>query len=215
MSTAMPTARELQPADAIVEFLRRHVPFDRMGEDVLRAFGAKLEPVSYAHDTVIVAPDHGAVTHLYIVQRGLVGSRPDQARADPDRTLGPGELFPIGALSAGGSTTRVFSALRDTVCLLLSREEFLQLRKTSPEFERFCTNAITETLRQSLESLYGQYRLRANEQQTLSRTLGELVRQAPVSCHASTTLRDAAQRMADAKVRTIVVTDESGAPVGM
>jgi len=215
MSEAIRRVPELAPADAMIEFLRRHVPFDRMSEDVLHRLAANVQVVSYSRDSAIVAPDHGPVTHLYIVQQGLVGSRPDQARADPDRTLGPGELFPVGALSAGGSTTRVFSALRDTVCLLLSREEFLQLRKISPEFERFCTHAITETLRQSLESLYGQYRLRANEQQTLSRTLGELVRQAPVSCHASTTLRDAAQRMADAKVRTIVVTDDGGAPVGM
>ncbi len=41
----------------------------------------------------------------------------------------------------------------------------------SPEFERYCTQAITETLRQSLESLYGQYSQRAAEQQTLTRTL--------------------------------------------
>ncbi len=149
------------------------------------------------------------------MQRGLVGSRPNEAQADPDRTLGPGELFPVGALSAGSSTTRVFNALHDTVCLLLARDDFLSLREQSPEFERFCTEAITETLRQSLESLYGQYRLRANEQQTLTRTLGELVRHAPVCCVASASLREAAQRMADAKVRTIVVVDEAGTPVGM
>lgn len=215
MIETAPAAMESLSPDALLDFLRRHVPFDRMSEEVLRAVVAKFRIASYARDAVIVAPEHGPVTHLCIVERGLVGSRPDQARADPDRTLGPGELFPVGALSAGGSTTRIFSAIRDTTCLLLARDDFLALREASPEFERFCTQTITETLRQSLESLYGQYRLRANEQQTLSRTLGELVRHPPVSCPASLPLREAAQRMADAKVRTIVATDAAGAPVGM
>jgi CheY-like chemotaxis protein len=89
------------------------------------------------------------------------------------------------------------------------------LRQLSPEFERFCTQAITETLKQSLESLYREFSQRAAEQQTLTRTLGELVRNPPVSCIATATLREAAQKMSDAKVRTIVVIDQAGAPVGM
>ena len=163
----------------------------------------------------MLATQSGPVTHLHIVQRGLVGSRPNNAEADPDRALGPGELFPVGALSAGGSTTRVFFALKDTSCYLLPRADFLELRQTSPEFERYCTQAITETLKQSLESLHGQYSQRVAEQQSLIRTLAELVRNAPISSPATATLREAAQKMADAKVRTIIALDPEGTPIGM
>ena len=62
-------------------------------------------------------------------------------------------MFPVGALSAGGTTTKIFHALEDTFCYLLPRDEFLELRRRSPEFERYCTQAITETLQQSLEQL--------------------------------------------------------------
>jgi CBS domain-containing protein len=41
------------------------------------------------------------------------------------------------------------------------------------------------------------------------------VRNPPVACPATATLREAAQKMADAKVRTIVVVNGAGAPVGM
>ena len=157
----------------------------------------------------------GPVAHLYIIQRGLVGSRPNNLQADPDRTLGPGELFPVGALSAGGTTTKIFHAMQDTFCYLLARADFLELRRSSPEFERYCTQAITETLKLSLESLYRQFSERAAEQQTLTRTLAELVRNPPVACPATATLREAAQKMADAKVRTIIVVDPAGAPIGM
>ncbi len=201
--------------DAACDFLRRHAPFDRMREATLREYVPRLQLAYFAKDTTILSAQSGPVAALYIVQKGLVGRRPDDTQAEPDRTLGPGELFPVGALSAGGTTTKIFHALQDTFCYLLPRDDFLALRQASPEFERYCTQAITETLRQSLESLYGQYRQRAAEQQTLTRTLAELVRHAPVACAATATLREAAQRMADEQVRTIVVVDGKGAPVGM
>ena len=201
--------------DATKDFLRRYTPFSGMADDALQFLIPRLRLAYFAKDATIVSAGSGAVAHLHIVQRGLVGSRPDSARADTDRTLGPGELFPVGALSAGGTTTKVFHAIQDTFCYLLARENFLELRRASPEFERYCTHAITETLKQSLESLYRQYSQRAAEQQTLTRTLAELVRNAPVACAATATLREAAQKMADAKVRTIIVQDGEGAPVGM
>ena len=66
-----------------------------------------------------------------------------------------------------------------------------------------------------LESFYRQFSERAAEQQTLTRTLAELVRNPPVACPGAATLREAAQKMADAKVRTIIVVNATGAPIGM
>jgi len=202
-------------AETTRDFLRRHAPFNRMSEDALAFLGPRLELVGFTRDDKILAAQDGPIAHLYIVERGLVGSRPGTAEADPDRTLGPGEMFPVGALSANGSTTRVFFAMKESACYRLSRADFLELRQRSPEFERFCTQAITETLKQSLESLHSQYRQRVAEQQMLTRTLGELVRHPPVACAATDTLRAAAQRMADARVRTIIALDPVGAPAGM
>ncbi len=201
--------------DATFDFLRHHTPWNRMREDVLREAVSKLRVANYTRDSTILSSRSGPVADLHIIQRGLVGSRPNTAQADPDRTLGPGELFPVGALSAGGATTRIFHAMQDTVCLLLAREDFLMLQQASPEFERYCTQTITETLKQSLDSLYGQYSQRAAEQQSLTRTVGELVRNPPIACRGTALLSEAARRMADAKVRTIVVLDEHDAPIGM
>jgi CBS domain-containing protein len=202
-------------AGASFEFLRRHPPFDRMREDAVRAIVPRLSVTHFAKDAVILSARNGPVTQLYIIERGLVGRRPNDTNPEVDRTLGPGELFPVGALSVGGTTTKIFHAVADTTCYLLSREDFLALRKSSPEFEAFCGQAISDTLRQSLESLYKQYSQRAAEQETLTRTLGELVAHAPVTCPVTATLRAAAQTMNDQKVRTIIVVAESGAPVGM
>jgi len=215
--TTNPTGANTRPlpVDTACEFLRRYAPFNRMPEEMLRSLVPKLSLVHFAKDATILTTQNGPVAHLYIVQRGLVGSRPNNVQADPDRTLGPGDLFPVGALSAGGATTRIFHALQDTDCYTLRRDDFLELRRASPEFERYCTQAITEKLKQSLESLYSQYSQRAAEQQTLTRTLGELVRGQPIACAANVLLADALQLMADAKVRTIVALDPAGGPIGM
>lgn len=202
-------------AGAVRAFLTHHPPFDRMGGDALGFLVAHLARRRYPKDATILSPASGPVAQLSIVESGSVGSRPDNPEAEPDRTLGPGELFPVGALSAGGATTRVFTALADTACLVLARGDFLALRALSPEFERYCTQAITETLRQSLESLYGQYSQRAAVQQSLARPVEELLRNSPVAVAASAPLREAARAMHDGRVRTVVALDDAGAPVGM
>jgi CBS domain-containing protein len=198
-----------------IAFLRRHAPWNRVAEDLLRGVVPRMRAAHFARDSTILSSRSGPVADLVIIERGLVGSRPNTAQSVPDRTLGPGELFPVGALSAGGATTRIFHAIEDTACLLLPRADFLALRQASPEFERYCTQAITETLKQSLESLYGQYSQRVTEQQTLTRTLGELIRHPPVSCRGDRPLSEAASRMSEANVRTIVVLGEGDRPVGM
>jgi len=209
----MPTPASL--VDSTCDFLRRYPPFNRMGEACLRGLVPRLRLAYFARDTQIASPRSGPVEALYIIQRGVVGSRSDGPAADPDPALGPGELFPIGSLSAGEATAKVFTALQDCFCYVLARADFLALRRESPEFERYCTDAITETLKQSLASLYSEYLQRAADQQSLSRTLDELVRHPPVSVPATAPLHEALQRMVDGRVRTLVVVDGSDSPVGV
>ena len=126
----MPT--KAQSADATKEFLRRYAPFNRMTDEALAFLVPRLQLAHFAKDARILATQSGPVAHLHIVERGLVGSRPDNAEADPDRTLGPGELFPVGALSAGGTTTRVFYAIKDTYCYLLPAPIFWSCASPRP-----------------------------------------------------------------------------------
>ncbi|MET0733660.1 MAG: DUF294 nucleotidyltransferase-like domain-containing protein [Casimicrobiaceae bacterium] len=201
--------------DATREFLRRHAPFDRMTDDALAFAIPRLTLAYFARDREILSPATGPVTHLYIVHRGRVGARVADPRAEPEPTLGPGECFSVGALSAGGAPTRRYHAAEDTFCYLLPRDDFLELRRRSPEFERFCAERTTETLKQSLAQLATHFGQRAAEQQRLGRTLRELVRRPPVACTTDTPIADALRLMNDGRVRTIVVQDKAGKPVGM
>ena len=116
------------PRAATPAFLRRYAPFDRMRDEALRGWCRSLAMRAFREGRDDPLGADGSGRALYIVERGLVGRRPDDTHAEPDRTLGPGEFFPVGALSAGGTTTKIFHALEDTVCFLLPRDEFLALR---------------------------------------------------------------------------------------
>ena len=201
--------------DATRDFLRRFPPFNRMPDDALEFVVPRLELAYFGRDATLLSPQAGDVAFLYMIQRGSVGSRPADPRAGPDPALGPGDFFPVGALSAGGPTTKFYTAVQDTFCYRLPRDDFIELRRRSPEFERWCTQAITETLKQSLAQLQGQYSQLAAEQQTLTRPLAELLRRAPVTAPASAPLTEALALMRDATVRTIVVVNGAGAPVGI
>ncbi|MFO1308051.1 MAG: DUF294 nucleotidyltransferase-like domain-containing protein [Burkholderiales bacterium] len=202
-------------AQPIREFLARHAPFDRMGADDLAFVVPRLELAYYAAGRDILVPDDGPVGELNLIQRGRVGSRPVDPAAPPDATLGPGEMFPVGALSAGAPASRLYTALQDTFVFKLARDDFVALRARSSAFDRYCSDAITETLRQSLAQLSSRYGERAAEEQTLARPLAELVRRAPVACAAARPLAEALAAMSEAKVRTIVATDADGAPIGL
>ena len=186
-----------------------------MSDDAFAFAVPRMRLAYFAKDREILAPRFGAATHLHIVQRGAVGNRVEDPRVEPEPPLGPGECFPVGALSAGGPPTKIYHALHDTFCYQLARDDFLEWRRRSPEFERFCTRAITETLQQSLAQLSAHYTQRAAEQQSIARPLSGLVRREPVMCAGDEPLTTALAKMSDARVRTIVVVGEDGAPIGM
>lgn len=201
--------------DAAREFLRRHPPFDRMSDLALDFLIPRLKLHHFPRDATILAPESGIVGHLHIVQQGQVGCHSAVAWMDDEPPLGVGEAFPIGALSAGGATTRVYTAMQDTACYLFAREDYLELRLRSLEFERFCTEVITKRLRQSLRQLHGKYGEVAVEQQTLARTLGEIIHRPPIMVAQSTPLADALRAIKETRARSIVIVNDEGAPIGM
>lgn len=92
-----------------LDFLRRHAPFDRMEPDALRFLGERLSTAFYPAESEILVPEDGPPRFFYIVYRGKVQARQTGAVSVTEYstlTLGPGEGFPIGAISAGRGRSR-------------------------------------------------------------------------------------------------------------
>ena len=98
---------------------------------------------------------------------------------------------------------------------LLAVDDFQKLRSISPEFAAYCTEAITVLAQQSLAELQRHYSQVASDQHSLTRPLAQLIPAEPVTCLATTSLRDALTQMKEHAVRSIIVIDEGSAPLGV
>ena len=203
---------------ASLDFLRRHSPFDRMEPEALGFMAERLVLVFHARDSVILSPEMGQVRHLHIVQRGKVLARQAGSVSMTEYsalTMGPGECFPIGAISAHRPSTNTYIAVEDSFCFQLAAEDFMQLMEMSPVFHLFCTKYIASLLNQSREQLQSQFAQRAAEQQTMTTPLGQLINREPVHVAPEVTSREALEHMAQHRVGCLVIADAERRPLGI
>jgi len=203
---------------ASVDFLRRHSPFNRMEPEALAFMAERLVLVFHARDSVILSPEMGQVGQLHIIQRGKVLARQAGSVSVTEYaalTMGPGECFPIGAISAHRPSTNSYIAVEDCFCFQLAAEDFMRLMEMSPVFHLFCTKYIASLLNQSREQLQNQFTQRAAEQQTMTTPLGQLVKREPVFVAPELSSREALEHMAKERVGCMVVADAEQRPIGI
>jgi CBS domain-containing protein len=199
-------------------FLKKHAPFNKMSAEALQTFGEKAQIVFYPAGSEIIGPDSGPVRFFYLIESGKV-----QARQAGEVTvteysilsLGAGESFPIGAVTAGRPSTNIYTAVEDSFCYQLPAADYLALMASSPEFNLFCTQYIASLLDQSRRQLQQQFAQKASEQQTLNSPLDGIGARNPVSVTPETPLREALETMSRIGIGSMVVTDADKKPVGI
>ncbi|MCL2344647.1 MAG: DUF294 nucleotidyltransferase-like domain-containing protein [Desulfobulbus sp.] len=199
-------------------FLKKHAPFDKMSAAALQTFGDKAQIVFYPAGSEIVGPAAGNVRFFYLIESGKVQARQAGEVAVTEYsilTLGVGESFPIGAVTAGRPSTNVYTALEDTFCYQLPAEDFLGLMASSPEFNLFCTQYIASLLNQSRSQLQQQFAQKASEQQTLNSPLSGIGARNPLAVRPETPLREALEIMSRAGIGSIIVSDGENKPLGI
>ncbi len=197
------------------DFLKRFSPFDRMEADALAFVAQRAVLGFHARGSEVLTPEMGLPRHFYIVQRGKVQARQTAAGETSSLTLGPGECFPIGALSAQRPSTNAYVALEDSFVYQLAADDFIELMRISPVFHLFCTQYIASLLSQSRQQLQSTFAQRAAEQQTMTTPLGDLIKQAPVWVAPETSTRAALEKMAELRIGCMVVCDDAQQPVGI
>jgi CBS domain-containing protein len=200
--------------DSVRDFLVRHAPFSGMDAAAFEFLIPRLKLAYFAKGSVVVDRE-STFPPLHILQTGHVASQAAGLDTMPDRVLQPGECFPVGALSAGGQPTRSYTAVDDVFAYQLGVDDFQQLRRLSPPFEAYCSEAVTVLAQQSLAELQRHYSQVAADQHTLTRQLAELIPNPPVTCALDTPLRAALMQMRAAGVRSIIVVDAAQAPLGV
>lgn len=211
-------AGQQRSAENTLAFLRRHAPFNKMADPALQRFAEKAHIAFYPAGSEIVGPNSGNVRFFYLIETGKVQARQAGEVTVTDysiMTLGAGESFPIGAVTAGRPTTNSYTAVEDTFCYQLPAEDYLFLMTSSPEFNLFCTQYIASLLGQSRRQLQAQFAQKASEQQTLNSPLSGIGARNPVSAQPDTPLRTVLETMSQLGIGSMVVTDGEKKPVGI
>lgn len=205
-------------ASNTLAFLSKHAPFNTMKPEALQFFAERAHIAFYAAGSKIVGPDSGKVRYFYLIESGKVQARQAGEVTVTEYSLlsvGPGESFPIGAVTAGRPSTNLYTAVDDVFCYQLPAEDFLVLLENSPEFNLFCTRYIASLLDQSRRQLQLQFAQRAGEQQTLNSPLVGIGSRTPIMVAPEMDLRSALEEMSRAGIGSLVIAGEDQKPVGV
>ncbi|GAA5188726.1 DUF294 nucleotidyltransferase-like domain-containing protein [Ferrimonas gelatinilytica] len=184
---------ELAP---IEDFIGTLVPFDCLSPEQLAqaARGIEIAYFAKAQGEVPVDSDN---PHLYIVRNGAFEVQSQQG--DLLDRLGEGDYFGFPSLLTGEPVSTVVRVLEDGLVYILNERSFRQLRAQSREFDRFFNRKHAERLRHSARYL-------ARDHQSTAR-VSSVMASPPQCIGPEMTVQQAAQRMSEARVSCLLVTE--------
>jgi CBS domain-containing protein len=202
---------------ATADHLSQFAPFDQMEDGHVLWLAQHATLRYFAKGETVLSPEQTEPVSFFIIKQGVVQGEQGLAQDPEDSAwleLHEGECFPLGALLAKRPVTSVYRASSDVFCYDLSAEDFLQLTRLSDAFYDFCTRRIANLLEQSKHLIQAGYSKASAEQQSMSSTLGAIVRREPVTCSPQSTIRQALQLMEDLGVGAMVAVDDQR-PLGI
>jgi len=184
----------------IADFLRTHAPFDSLDEETLEQVAASAEIEFFAARAAIIDRADQVAAFGWVVRRGAVELVMDGRLID---LIGEGEMFAFTSLLSEDPLGFVARAAEDTLVYRIPAEVLRPVLER-PAFVRFVTQVMNRRMRMLAE--------RAPEAPLSSggRSVGELIRAPALVCPPSTSVQDAARRMADAGVTCVVVDTGDG-----
>lgn len=182
------------------DFLAGVVPFDVLPSGELSALPRQLTIEYFRRGSTILHLGREN-QRLYVVRAGAVDIQ------DADGTLvgraGEGGTFGSSSCILGvPSTTRV-TAIEDTLALVIPAETFHDLRRRQPEFERYFDVQRAAWMQRAVAS----QQLSDTGGAILKTRVSELLPGEPVTIDRFASIREAAIRMSESEVSSILVTD--------
>lgn len=199
----------------VIEFLVRHAPFDRMAPAHLETLARRAQLAFYARGETITDPAQGVSEQFFIIKQGRVRGEVEPGGEHGAWELQAGECFPIGALLTRRPVRMAQRAAEDTFCFELPRDVFDTLYADSPEFQDFCSRRLASMLDRTLNTLQATITARISGEAPPDAPLSSLLRRTPVTCPPGTPLRAALASMHAEHVGSMVVTDDTGRPLGI
>jgi CBS domain-containing protein len=185
----------------IARFLATHPPFDGLPSEALEQTAATVEIAYFPRGASILRQSGEPSRYLHVIVKGVVELRQadDRGASELVETLAEGETF--GQLSLLSRSSHLWDvvAREDVLAYLIPAEQVERLRH-QPGFEALLARRAGDRLRRALTA-----RRELAPLDLFSGRAGDLVSRPLVTCDPGETVTEAARRMRDQQVSSLVV----------
>lgn len=185
----------------VSDFLAAHAPFRELPRPLLSAL-VSAASIRYARRGTRILSVGESSRVMFVLRSGAVDI------TDTDGVLversDVGTSFGMSTLVERAPSRYDFTAIEDSLLLVVPESSFRDLCQRDPGFESFYTSAHAARLRRAV----GQLHLADRGGAVLRTTLGDLLRRPPVAATPTTSIREAAQVMATERVSSILVLED-------
>jgi CBS domain-containing protein len=201
------------------QFLRSVTPFDFLPDPELKRATEALNIEYHAAGDTLFAHGQSAVHDLYVVFKGALELIDESDRQGaPPRLLEVGQTYGAACiLTNGGVALYTVRAHQDTFLYALPKDVFLDLCSRHREFHDFFADALGPRMLARVGLTLRQKWLVPSpepEAPGFGRTVGEVCARDLAWCTSDEPIRDAAQRMVERRIPTLLVST-GGALVGL
>ncbi len=215
----LPGPTATSPSTSLLQNLRQelaaHPPFSQMAPEHVDRFITRSRQAYFAPGETVLAPEMGAVEHLYFVRKGGVTGKQGLADTAGGFDYEAGDLFPVGAALGRHPVTATYTAEDDTFCLLLPAGEMHELAASSAAFGDFLNHRVAKLLDLSRRAVQANYASQTLAEQSLEASLGTLPRRAPASVPPTAPLLQALTLMHERRIGSVLVTGADGGALGI
>lgn len=181
----------------LVDFLSETPPFNRLSEERVRRVARRLD-ITYARSGTVVLDIDEETSTLYLVRSGAVELR-DESDTLVAR-LGEREYFGYPALLTDALASRRVTTIEDTLLYLIPEDVFDTCRAESEAFDGFFARAHAERVRDALQQ--------EQKNDPLTQTVRSMLSREPICAPPDASIQSAAQRMREARVSSVLITEE-------
>lgn len=200
--------------------LARHAPFDRLEPKLLDRVARSIRIRYLEPGEVVFRAGEGAKPEFYVVVKGQIAvtQEVDGTSVLIDVCDG-GDIFGVRALLADRQYLGTTQAKEDTLLYVIPKERLDELVQDDPRVALFFAAGFAADLPQSVDANRLEAVGAARRHDKQSRMGDETRRVEPVrdvlTCSPDTTIREAASRMGEKNVGSILVVDDERLPIGI
>ncbi len=194
-------AQAPEPRQAFHQFLQAHHPFDQLSEQILSAVVERLESRSANAGSKILEPGQRNDA-LWVIRSGAAEVH-DHTGSLLAR-LGEGDSFGTRSLSRDGEVHATVSAIEDSTLLCLAADDFNALSRQHAQFRLFFGADSPKRLRGALQI---QEQGESAGFSLMTTPVLEMLTGGPITVDASASILDAARKMTDHRVSSLLVVE--------